>query len=280
VDYSRPLYGIFVDVTELQKDEDCGLLVAFAQFLQRLLQGEAGKEVPRDQVASDALVGALGYETGTVTEVGPVYSEVDIASTFQSLSMEETFFQKADDNWKRDLEVLTRPETKEFVAKNIHYTSSKSSHGVRGGRTYKEYKRFRFSRDESRNGPGESKPWGQLEEPTSPPDLDIDLNQEEDHRFFVDSRGYLGVATGGIRTSDTICQFQACDVVAILRWQERSCCYSIVGRATFPKRRNEVDTPLLKDLKENFQFSVPTSEECVQPMSLWLTLQDLQMLTE
>jgi hypothetical protein len=83
-----------------------------------------------------------------------------------------------------------------------------------------------------------------------------------------------------IRTSDTICQFLASDVVAILLWQEDWSCYALIGSAVFSKRRNEVDTPIPKDSNESFRFSVPSAEECVKPISLWLTPYDLQRLTQ
>ncbi len=68
--------------------------------------------------------------------------------------------------------------------------------------------------------------------------------------------------------------------VAILRWQESASCYSLIGSAVFPKRRNEAGTPIVVDSKETFQFSVPTIKEWVGPISLWLTPYDLQKLTQ
>jgi hypothetical protein len=145
----------------------------------------------------------------------------------------------------------------------------------------KEYKRLRLSRLQGMTRyPENPVPWGQLKRPTTPPNFGINRSGDQVLRCFIESGGYVGVTACDIRASDTICQFQGSDVVAILRWQESASCYSLVGSAVFPKRRDEADTPFLMDSKESFQFSVLTSEECVVPISLWLGPYDLQRLTQ
>jgi hypothetical protein len=284
IDYLRSIYGIFVDVIELQEKEDCSLLVACSQFIQRVLQGEVEKSAPQIHPQSKSLVGALGYETGSIIEVGPDYFEFDTASIFLSKSItERNFFRQASMDWRHDLELLMESKTKDLIIKRMRAVSGRASYAVRGGKVYYDYKLLLVP-IESRYGLDDRaklKPWGQLEQLETTPDLELEEVEEEGLRFVVGTGGYVGVATCGIRTADTICQFQGSDVVAILRWQETRSCYALVGSAIFPKRRNEVDTPLLKDRTECFQFSVPTSQECMRTktISLWLSPFDLQKLT-
>jgi hypothetical protein len=278
IDYSRSLYDIFIDVMGLQDKEDCALLMACSQFIQRLLKEEVGKSAHENSHSLERLFGALGYGTGIVKMVFELNSE---PTMFQTISTEEKLFMQSCEDWRRDIELLLQWERNGRFAKRMHVASGKLSHAVTGGMTFKEYKRLRISKSQGRDRtPMKPVPWGQLNQPISPPDLVFTPSEDKISRCFIDSRGYIGVTSCGIRTSDTICQFSASDVVAILRWQEVHSCYSLVGSAVFPTRRNEADTPVLKESNETFQFSVPTVEECVKPISLWLTAYDLQRLTQ
>ncbi|PMD52529.1 HET-domain-containing protein [Hyaloscypha bicolor E] len=278
IDYSRSLYDIFIDVMGLQDKEDCALLMACSQFIQRLLKEEVGKSAHENSHSLERLFGALGYETGIVKMISELDSE---PTMFQTISTEEKLFMPLCEDWRRDIELLLQWERNGRFAKRMHVASGKLSHAVTGGMTFKEYKRLRISKSQGRDRtPMKPVPWGQLNQPISSPDLVFTPSEDKILQCFIDSRGYVGVASCGIRTSDTICQFSASDVVAILRWQEVHSCYSLVGSAVFPIRRNEADTPVLKDPNETFQFSVPTAEECVKPISLWLTAYNLQRLTQ
>lgn len=278
IDYSRSLYDIFIDVMGLQDKEDCALLMACSQFIQRLLKEEVGKSAHENSHSLERLFGALGYETGIVKMISELDSE---PTMFQTISTEEKLFMPSCEDWRRDIELLLQWGKNGRFAKRMLVASGKLSHAVTGGMTFKEYKRLRISKSQGRDRtPMKPVPWGQLNQPISSPDLVFTPSEDKILQCFIDSRGYVGVASCGIRTSDTICQFSASDVVAILRWQEVHSCYSLVGSAVFPIRRNEADTPVLKDSNETFQFSVPTAEECVKPISLWLTAYDLQRLTQ
>jgi hypothetical protein len=278
IDYSRSLYDIFIDVMGLQDKEDCALLMACSQFIQRLLKEEVRKSAHENSHSLERLFGALGYETGIIKMVFELDSE---PTMFQTISTEENLFMQSCEDWRRDIELLLQWERNGRFAKRMHVASGKLSHAVTGGMTFKEYKRLRISKSQGRDRtPMKPVPWGQLNQPISSPDLVFTPSEDKILQCFIDSRAYVGVASCGIRTSDTICQFSASDVVAILRWQEVHSCYSLVGSAVFPIRRNEADTPVLKDPNETFQFSVPTAEECVKPISLWLTAYDLQRLTQ
>jgi hypothetical protein len=289
IDYSRSLYNIFVDVIELQDKEDCSLLVACSQFIQRVLKGEVGKSAPQTPLLSQPLVGALGYETGSIIAVGPSYFDIENASAFLSKSTKDRhFFAEAGQEWKYDLELLVRPKTKDLITNRMRTVSGKASYALRGGITYYEYKNFRSGYGENRHGLIRAKktPWGQLERLETPLDIELEAVKDDGLRFFIDTRGYVGVVTSGVRPTDIVCQFLGSDAVAILRLvrsQESRSCYALVGSAIFPKRKDEMDTPLLKDRKECFQFSVPTTEECAvtktNTISLWLTPYDLQKLT-
>ena len=278
IDYSRSLYDIFIDVMGLQDKEDCALLMACSQFIQQMLKEEVGKSAHDDSLSLERLFGALGYGTGIVKMVFELSSE---PTFFQTISTEEKNFMQSCEDWRRDIELLLQWERNGRLAKRMHVASGKLSHAVTGGMTFKEYKRLRSTKSQGRDRtPMKPVPWGQLNQAISPPDLVFTPSEDKISRCFIDSRGYVGVTSCGIRTSDTICQFSASDVVAILRWQEVHSCYSLVGSAVFPIRRNEADTPIFKDSNETFQFSVPTAEECVKPISLWLTAYDLQRLTQ
>jgi hypothetical protein len=283
IDYSRSLFDIFVDVIELQDKEDCALLIACSQFIQWLLKGDVCKSAHESahkySLSSEKLVGALGYETGTVKLVTEFQWET--AAILGASPIEELRHLQPHNDWRRDVEVLLQFKTKELLDKRMYVASGKQSFAVQGGITYKEYKRLRLSKLQGMTRyPEKPVPWGQLKRPTTSPNFEINPSGDQVLRCFVDSRGYIGVAACDIRAIDTVCQFQASDVVAILRWQESASCYSLVGSAVLPKRNDEADTPFLMDSKESFQFSVPTSEECVEPISLWLSPYDLQRLTQ
>jgi hypothetical protein len=286
IDYSRSIYDIFVDVIQLQWKEDCALLVACSQFLQRLLQGDVAKSAPSNQPPTDPLVGALGFEVGIVKFVSAESSTFE-PGIFQSMLTEDDSIEQVCKDWTHDVEALIELEKNRLVTERLHTVSGKLSYALKGGQTFKAYQRTRSSGLETRNGPNDRPvstptifPWGQLKRLESPPDVNIDVTGNGKLRCFVDDRGYVGAATGGIRPLDTVCQFQASDVVAILRWQESSSCYALVGSAIFPKKRQEENTPFLKDPKDSFQFSVPLSAQCTKPISLWLSPCDLQKLTD
>jgi hypothetical protein len=200
---------------------------------------------------------------------------------------EDNSIEQVCKDWTHDIEALIELEKNRLVTERLHTVSGKLSYALTGGQTFKAYQRTPSSGLETRNGPNDQQvstptlfPWGQLERLESPPDVNIDVTGDGKLRCFVDDRGYVGAATGGIRPLDTVCQFQASDVVAVLRWQECSSCYALVGSAVFPKKRQEENTPFLKDPKDSFQFSVPLSAECTKPISLWLSPCDLQKLTD
>ena len=304
IDYSRSLYDIFVDVIQLQDKEDCALLIACSQFVQQLLKGEVAKSAYENAGTSERLIGALGFRTGTIRmvksagEAGTIKMLQDFRSELLNRQMNpvenKNILQERKD-WIHDIETLLQLDTNGLLSKRMQVASSNASYAVKGGLTYKEYKRLRISKPTGRDrNPEKSVPWGQLnrhnpgephlqdlpEQHAAPADLVTSHSENQSLQCFIDSRGFIGVTTCDVRAFDNVCQFQASDVVAILRWQESASCYSLVGSAVFPKRRNEADTPIVVDSKETFQFSVPTSEECVEPISLWLTPYDLQRLTQ
>lgn len=304
IDYSRSLYDIFVDVIQLQDKEDCALLVACSQFVQLLLKGEVAKSAYENAGTLERLIGALGFRTGTIRMVKPggKAGTIHMLQEFRSellnrqvspVENKDILQQRKD--WIHDIETLLQLETIGLLSKRMQVTSSNASYAVKGGLTYKEYRRLRISKPKGRDrNPEKPAPWGQLNRQTSrkshlqelpeqhaaPADFVTSHSENQILQCFIDSRGTIGVTTCDVRAFDTVCQFQASDVVAILRWQESASCYSLVGSAVFPKRRNEADTPLAVDSKETFQFSVPIVEECVEPISLWLTPYDLQKLTQ
>jgi len=304
IDYSRSLYDIFVDVIQLQDKEDCALLMACSQFVQQLLKGEVAKSAYDNTGTSERLIGALGFRTGTIRmvksagEAGTIKMLQDFRSELldrQINPVENNNILLERKDLIHDVETLLRSEINGLLSKRMQVASSGASYAAKGGLTYKEYKRLRISRPTGRGrDPEKSVPWGQLnrhnpgephlqdlpEHHAAPADLVISDSENQSLQCFIDSRGLIGVTTCDVRAFDNVCQFQASDVVAILRWQESASCYSLVGSAVFSKRRNEADTPIVVDSKETFQFSAPTSEECVEPISLWLTPYDLQRLTQ
>ncbi|KAE9367969.1 HET-domain-containing protein [Stipitochalara longipes BDJ] len=276
IDYSRSLYDIFVDVMWLQDKEDCTLLIACGQFVQWLLKGEVGKSIPKIDLSRERLVGAMGYEMSSVKGVFQ-------PTKFQTLSQEEIILLRSTEDWRHDVERLLQFQTQGQLSNRIYVSSGNLSYALKGGETYDQYKRMRIKKPIGKDRtPGKPDPWGQLNRSTTPPSLQYELPRDQGLQYFVDSRGYVGITACDARSSDTVCQFQASDVVAILRWQENSCCYSVLGSAVFPRRSWDVDTSFFVDAEETFRFSVPTSEECQRkpPISLWLTPYDLQKLTQ
>jgi len=62
IDYSLSLYDIFIDVMGLQDKEDCALLMACSQFIQRLLKEEVGKSAHENSHSLERLFGALAMK--------------------------------------------------------------------------------------------------------------------------------------------------------------------------------------------------------------------------
>jgi hypothetical protein len=66
-----------------------------------------------------------------------------------------------------------------------------------------------------------SKTQEQLERREMVPEIELEEFEKEmkkggkTNRIFIESRGYIGVATYSIRTVDVVCQFQGSDAVAI-----------------------------------------------------------------
>ncbi|PMD40876.1 HET-domain-containing protein [Hyaloscypha variabilis F] len=276
IDYSRSLYDIFVDVMWLQDKEDCALLIACGQFVQWLLKGEVAKSTPKIHPSEERAVGAIGYKISSV--------EAAFETTkYKALSDEELLVLPSTEDLRHDVERLLQFKEHGHLANRMYVASGNSSYALRGGNTYDKYTRMRIEKPWGKDrNPKKPEPWGQLNRLTTPPNLEYEIPENQGLKYFIDSRGYLGITACDIRKSDTVCQFHASDVVTILRWQEKSSCYLILGSAVFPKRSGEVDTPFFVDAKETFQFSVPTSEECRKspPISLWLTPYDLQRLTQ
>jgi hypothetical protein len=278
--------------------------VACSQFVQLLLKGEVAKSAYENAGTSERLVGALGFRTGTIRmvksggEAGTIKMLQKLRSELLNRQMNpvenKDILQERKD-WIHDIETLLQLEPIGLLSKRMQVGSSNASYAVKGGLAYKEYRRLRISKPKGRDrNPQKPAPWGQLnrqnprkshlqelpEQHAAPADLITSHSENQNLQCFIDCRGFIGVTTCDVRAFDNVCQFQASDVVAILRWQESASCYSLVGSAVFPKRRNEADTPVAVDSKETFQISVPTIAECVEPVSIWLTPYDLQKLTQ
>ena len=285
IDYSRSLYDIFIDVIWLQDKEDCALLFACGQFVQWLLKGEVSLSAPKPENPSRARhVGALGYQTSYIERTFSTEDHQELSpSLLKSFDKgDSTLRSTSSVNWEYDLNRLSQFQVHRELSKRMYVASVNSSYALRGGSTYDQYTRMRIEQrwGKDRN-PKIPEPWGQLKRPETPPTFEDELQKDHGLQYFVDGRGYIGITECDVRKSDIVCQFQASDVIALLRWQESSGCCSFLGSAVFPKRPEEADTPFFVDAKESFRFSVPTSDECQNnPISLWLTSYDLQRLTQ
>lgn len=72
IDYTKSAFDVFADVILLEKYKDCNTVIAFSQFLQRLLQGKAKLTRPSySSLLPTPLATALGYNKGIVTRLGP-----------------------------------------------------------------------------------------------------------------------------------------------------------------------------------------------------------------
>jgi len=286
IDYRKSVFEIFSDVIMIQKYHDCGLLIHFSQFLQRLLQGHVAKSVPKFAYQSTELVGALGYAEQRISALGPFYPTDSAAQTIRQIALG---FDKASitvsGDFKRHIKKLLAPHMKSHILRRVIPIHSFVSHGLSGGEEFSDYKNG-LAGLETVDGLAPMRksewPWGQLEEPLHLTETEITTQTEQEYnnarpRFFLDGDGYVGVAPSNIRRSDIICGFVDSDVVAILRFRKDR--YFLVGSAVYPRRRGEGKVRLFKGSKDFFQFSVAGSWNTGDTVSLYLNTYSLQLLT-
>jgi hypothetical protein len=160
IDYSRSLYDIFVDVIQLQDKEDCALLMACSQFVQLLLKGEVAKSAYENAGTSVRLIGALGFRTGTIRMVksgggaGTIQMLQELRSELlnrQVNPVENKDILQERKDWIHDIETLLQLETIGLLSNRMQVASSNASYAVKGGLTYKEYRRLRISKPKGRD---------------------------------------------------------------------------------------------------------------------------------
>lgn len=95
-------------------------------------------------------------------------------------------------------------------------------------------------------------------------------------RFFIDSNGNLGVASGNAQGMDTIYRFPLSDVALVVRRSRSD--QSLVGRAVIAKRPDEEDCPIFHGSKKCFSFSKPRISDTNTKVSFPVSFPLLQAL--
>lgn len=89
-------------------------------------------------------------------------------------------------------------------------------------------------------------------------DMPFKLSQQNKKtRLFLGMNGEIGLAASCIREDDILCQFENCDIAAIVRWKGDK--YEIISRAVVAKRSGEEEVRQDKLSPVIFNYNVPDS---------------------
>lgn len=273
IDYRKSAFDVFTDVIKLEVYENCETLVAFSQFLQRLLRGQVLRSVPGyESILITSSATALGYDTGTVAEFGPYYDCRGGSLRLNPINLElRTFLAQYDEkSYISIVDGLFFAGAKIIISNTVIPISRSRSFGLNGKRS-------------PRHG---SQPIKHLDRrssdnlsPRSTSDLS-NSSRKIGPIFFADSNGDIGLAPSNVRRSDVICRFEDSDIVAFLRQEDGQ--YSLIGRGVYPKWPGESNRPISVGSSKDFRFRVWRNVGFQERgrITLYLRPHTLQLLTQ
>ncbi len=250
-EYSISMFELFADVIKFfcrrrilsngsTNDLDRSMRVMrFSQLLQKLL-GTSSNITANLSVTTDVVQvrGAIG---GQILHLGPTYKE--ILSSYDANRQWKLSFE-SHYPLPQDIQRL-REANESYGAILLQMTDGdvKKIRGIESGNMYSKARRVEG-------------PWNSNERDWARQELDNEVGRDMadspaitnsavssgQPRMFLGNNYLLGLVPQDAKEGDLICQFWECDVVALLRLEDATGFYRIVGRV-------HLSTGLLKDLK-------------------------------